>query len=440
MDLEENLITVRLLISILLLNAVSAYPSSLADISTLLNENRLDEGKEVCLSRISGKFLDKKQAFACVWIFLRSDDIGNADRILEQLKTHSTSDEYKLAIAYKYAVRKNFDEAERLLREIRAEKKGTPVANRAELLRAEVMEKKGGIETAAFIYKQLVNEIPNDPRLNWALGRWHLSRGETERAMEYMEKVAAHWPTHVASRFNLALILLAKGKEGAKSAGKYLSECYRLNKKDPEVLEQLGNVFELSDKPQEAIKYWQLALELNPKSATLRKKMDENYGAVIDRLIDQKKFREAQMKLEANPGGILSQSVYQLKYAIVLRNMGSFSRAVQKFEEVIKQNPDEVVAYRELGICYLNQQKWDVAKLNFAKAISLEPGNGMNYAWLAFVLEGKREWDGALEMWEKSLTLLKDPKEMERAEAKVKSLKRKLRKPKNAPKSEESED
>ncbi len=421
----------------ILFGALLVLPAIASEAVTLLQENRLLEGKELCLTQMNSKILDKKSAFACVWIFLRNDDAGNAERLLEQLKPYSNSDEYVLVSAYKYAVRKNYDEADRLLKEIRSEKRETDAATRAELLRAEVLEKKSGLDIAAFVYKQLVPEAPHDPRLNWALGRWHLSRGETERAMEYMEKVTQSWPTHQASRFNLALIHLAKGKDGIKSAAKYLSECYKINKKDPEVLEQLGNVFELAEKPQQAIKYWQMALELNPKSTTLKKKMDENWGTLLDTLIEQKKFNEALIKIEGSSNSLISQTKYQLRYAVVLRNLGSFSKAAQKFEAVLREMPDEALAVRELGVCYLNLKKWDLAKKSFARAISLEPNYGMNYAWLAFVLEGTREWNGALEMWEKALTLLKDPKEIEQAETKLTALKKRLKKKKKDESEEE---
>lgn len=417
----------KAILGTLIWGVIASVPAFALDIPKLLLENRLEEGKEACLPKVSSKFLDKKSAFACAWIFLRNEDPGNAERVFEQLKPYSTSDEYRMLVAYKYAVRKNFDESENLLKEIRSEKKGSGAGTRAELLRAEVVEKRGGIETAAFLYKQLQNEAPNDPRLNWALGRWHLSRGEMERAMEFMEKVTVAWPLHVASRFNLALIHMAKGKDGVKNAAKYLSECYQINRKDAEVLEQLGNVFEIAQKPQQAIKYWQLALELNPKSASLRKKVDENYGALIDHLIDEKKFNEALLKLNALSQTVRGQPEYELKNAIILKNLGRFQQAAHKFDAVIKQRPDEVLAIRELGICYLNLKRWDEAKKYFAKAISLEPGNGMNYAWLAFVLEGKHELSAAVEMWEKALSLLRDTKEIAKGEEKLKSLKARLK-------------
>lgn len=410
-------------------------------VRALLQENRLDEAVAVCRQFEVLTTNDSDTLFSCAWAYLRTDRVAAAEKILETTKGSSHLPEYQMLTAYNRAMRKQYDAADKMLEAVIKEHKGTKVEFMATTLRAEIKDIRGQLPSAAFIYTSVIREEPSNGRAHWALGRHYKNRGDVRLAIRHLEKTTRLWPKHVESRFELAMLYLEHGgADSLTDAGRWLADAYRLNKADPRVLEQLGMVFEKKGKILEAVRYWQKAVEIKNDLKVANEKLNQHFAQTIDALIEGKQWTEALAKVEGAGKAITEQPAYILKKAIIIRNLGQYQKATGEFLRYLKTNPNDSTAFRELGICFINLKQLDQAYQYFIKAVNQDPENGLNFAWLAFGLESKGEWEAARDSWKKAVDLLKDAHELEKATRKLASIEKKIVRKQKAKQKEREEE
>jgi tetratricopeptide (TPR) repeat protein len=401
----------------------------------LLEENRLDEALAVCRQFEVLSSYDKDNFTDCAWVYYRTGKIEAAEKLMDRLRANFSQPEFKLLAAYAHVARKEWEKARVALEALETETKGSGFGVRVTEVKAEFYEAKGSLDTAAFIYKDVVDKKPGSGVAHWGLGRYYLNRGDMNRAQVHLEKTAQTWPKHLASRYNLAV--LAISRENDRDAAKWLAECYRLNKADAGVLEQLGALYERKGMLGEAIKYWQKALAINPKSQVANEKLNRYVTKLIDKLIDAKQFKEALEQIETMAPAKKATGPILLRRGLVYRNLGKYDKAMADLLKYTNENPPDGLAFRELGICYVNLKLLDQAGANFLQATTVEPENGMNWAWLAFALEGKREYKKARDALRKAVERIREPEELTKAARKLASLEKKVGK--DSDKEEEKE-
>lgn len=419
--------------------ATNSY--GLNPVRAFLQENRLDEAVAVCRQFEVLSTNDADTLFACAWAYFRSDRAAAAEKILEKTKKSAHLPEYQMLAAYNRVVRKQYDQADKMLELLISEHKGTKIQVQATAIRAEIKELRDQLPSAAFIYTGVLREEPNNGRAHWALGRHYKNRGDIRLAIQHLEKTTKLWPKHVESRFELAMLYLEHGgADSLTDAGKWLTEAYRLNKADPRVLEQLGIVFERNGKIVEAVKYWQKAVEIKKDLKLSNEKLNEHFAQMVDELISNQRWTEALAKIDGAGKSITEQPKYILRRAIVMRNLGQYQKASLEFLRYMKTNANDATAFRELGICYVNLKQLDTAYNYFIKAVNQEPDNGLNYAWLAYGLESKGEWYAARDSWKKAVDLLREPHELQKATRKLSSIEKKLAKRQKEKQKQEQEE
>ncbi len=394
-------------------------------VRTLLNENRVEEAAAVCRQLESVSVNDVDNSFACAWAYLRTNRLDSGDKILARNKKNFTNPEYQLLFAFAQMKRKRYDDARKIIDIVQSEQKGTPMGLLAQEVSAELYEAKNQLAPAAFIYKQVVGDDPSRARAHWGLGRYYLGRGDTGRAKTHLETTSTLWPKHLGSRFNLAVMAIAQ--DNLNDAAKWLTECYKLDKADPGVLEQLGVLFEKKGMIPEAVKHWQKALEIKKDSALAKEKLAQYSKSNINDLVEDKKYDEALGEMQ-KMDKVEEDPKLLLKRALINKNLGQWEKAMADLQVYLNSNPHDAEAMRELGICNLNQKNFNQAEELFQKALVEEPNNGLNYAWIAYLLESKGKFPQALDTWKRAIQLLKDPAEMEKAQRKVASLEKRLNK------------
>ncbi len=394
----------------------------------LLLENQLDQALPYCRQFEVLSTLDNDNLLACAWVYFRTDRMESGDKILEKLKQNYSTPEYQMLVAFSKTKKKKFEEARQIFASLEKEHKGTPISLSAQELYAEAYEMQGELGTAAFHYKRIVGEDSKRARSHWGLARHYLSRGESGRASHHFEQTAKLWPRHIGSRFNLGVIALTANN--LPEAAIWLGECYKLDKADPGVLENLGLLFERKGMYSDAVKYWERALALKKDSSIAKEKLGALYSKLIDQAIEKREYHKALTYIEAHGSLILDQSRIRLQRGVIQRNLGQFEKASGELLAYLSLTPNDPQAMRELGICYLNMKLFSQAATYFAKAVTQDPEDGLNHAWLAFVLENKGELARARDEWKRATELLRDPEELAKAARKLANIEKKLQKDK----------
>lgn len=407
---------------------VLATAHAASPVRNLLQENRLDEALVLCRQFEVLSTNDNDNFLACAWVYFRTDRVDSAEKLMDKMKRSFSLPEYQLLLAEGKIKRKQFEEAKKILSSITGEYKGSSIGLTAQELSAEVYENLGQLDTAAFIYKQVVGDDSKRARAQWGLGRYYLARGDNRRAIEHLETTTRLWPKHMSSRFNLGVLYLSQ--DNLPDAAKWLGECYKLDRSDTGVIEHLGLLFEKKGMIAEAIKHWQKAIELKKNSPLAKEKLAKYFTVTIDNLIEQKKYGQALAQIETSGVPVTSQPKLMAKRGLIYRALGRYEKAAGDLKAYLNTEPNDPTAARELGICYVNLNLVDSAKVYFARATAAEPTNGFNHAWLAYVLETKGDLARARDEWQKAVELFRDPVEVEKATRRLAFIDKKLGKDK----------
>lgn len=390
----------------------------------LLLQNRLDEALPLCRQVEMLSSTDKEDFFSCAWVYLRTDRIDSGESILEKQRKFSNLPEHQILSAFAKMKRKNYLEAEKILNGARTSYKGTAIGLTAEETYGEVKEAQGDMGTAGFIYKQVASSDPGRGVSQWGLGRYYLSRGDMRLAIKHLENTTQIWPKHVGSRFNLTVIY--DNLDDVKTATKWALESYRLNKADPGVLEELGNLFEKRGQIKEAVKYWQKALDYDKNAKVSREKLAAHFGEVVNELMESKRYELVIQRLATAKFNVEEKPELLLKRGIAYRNLEKYDKGASDLKKYLQDRPKDPEAQRELGVCYLNLGLKEAALKLFERAVALEPENAFNHAWLGYMQEGKGDFKQAYASWQKAMELFRDPIELKRASRRIASLEKKL--------------
>lgn len=390
----------------------------------LLNENRLDEAGAICRQIEVLSTLDSDNFAACAWVFFRTDKDESAERFMDKLRKGAMGPEYRLLQAFAMIKKKNYDGAKSALQELLNENPSGPMKTAIQELNAELYEAMGQLDTAAFIYKQVASEDPSRARAHWSLARYYLSRTDIARATTHLELAAKYWPKHLGSRYNLAVLKIQEGV--LPEAAKWLGEAYKINRADPGVLEQLGLLFEKKGSLVEAVRYWQKAVALSKDTPIAKEKLAFYVVQSVDSLIESKQFDKALAQIESYGKNAGQDPKMLFRRGVVHRNLGNFDLAIRDLKEYRKAVPDDASALREMGMAYVNLKLTDQAAASFLRALELEPENGLNYAWMAFVLESTGKLAEAREAWKRAVQFLTEPDELERARRRLAAVEKRI--------------
>lgn len=408
------------------------FPASLAlaesaNLRQWVKENRLQEAATACRQLETAGSASGDAWFDCARTYFRTQRPSSAEALIAKLRQAGRDSEVKILDAYDKASKKRFADAKDILTGLVAQTRGTPLAVAVMEAQGELYEAQGQADTAAFIYRQLYGEDNGSGWANWGLGRYYLGRGDLARSKEYLERATRAWPRHLGARYNLAQVALQENN--LPEAAKWLTECYKIDRADVGVLEQMGVLFEKKGMMGDAVKYWTRAVERDKNAPIARAKLAEHATTAIDTLIEKGDYEAAAKKLEAvSTKMLLAEPKLLLKRGIVRRFLGEYDKASKDLLVYLKKSPDDALAHRELGVCYLNRGKLAPAQKNFARAIELAPAEGRNYAWYGFLMEAKGDLDNARSAWKRAVELTSDPEEVEKASRRLSAVEGKLKK------------
>lgn len=413
-----------------LLGACVAAGSASAEtpsLRSLVKENRLQEAATACRQMETTGSANGDAWFDCARVYFRTQRPGSAEALVLKLRGAGRESEAKLLDAYDKASKKKFSEAKEILTGLATTSRGTPLGAAVLEAQGELYEAQGQADTAAFIYRQLYGEDNGNGWANWGLGRYYLGKGDLAKSKDFLDRAARAWPRHLGTRYNLALVALQENN--LPEAAKWLAECYKIDRADVGVLEQMGVLFEKKGMIADAVKYWSRAVERDKNAPVARAKLAEHATSAIDALIEKGDYEAAAKKLEGVSNKmLLAEPRLLLKRGIVRRFLGQYDKASKDLVVYLKKSPDDALAHRELGVCYLNRGKLSPAQKSFARSIELAPTEGRGYAWYGFLMEAKGDLDNAQRAWKRAVELTTDGDELEKANRRLAAVEAKLKK------------
>ena len=256
----------------------------------------------------------------------------------------------------------------------------------------------GQREKAIDCYKKAVKIKPDDAISYYNIGSIYQIQNKHAQACDYFSK-AYQLDNKENYLISLALSELKAGL--IKDAAKHYKALALLHPEKDSFQYNLASCYETLRNYDQAINIMKQLLARNPKSITMAQKLATLY-------IEVRQFRQAK-ELYDNvilKGAVSSDVLYQ--YAILSTQLFDTSTAEKIFKKVIKMDPENASAHKDLGVIFLNQRLFDYAEEEFNTALQLAPEDFDIVFEYANYLYAISEYEKADEYYEKALSIQDD--------------------------------
>lgn len=256
----------------------------------------------------------------------------------------------------------------------------------------------GQREKALKSYKKAIKLNPEDAVSFYNIGSIYQIQNKHNQACDYFEKA---YQLDNQENYLISLALSELKSMQIEKAVKHYKALAILHPEKDSFQYNLASCYELLRDYESAISILKQLVARNPKSVTMAQKLANLY-------IEIRQFRMAKdlydsVILKASPS---EEVLYQ--YAILSVQLCDTSTAERIFKKVIKMNPENALAHKDLGVIYLNQRLFDYAEDEFRIAMELEPKNFDIIFEFANFLYSISKYDEADVYYEKSLELKDD--------------------------------
>ena len=223
----------------------------------------------------------------------------------------------------------------------------------------------GQRDKAISCYQKAVKIKPDDAISYYNIGSIYQIQNKHVQASDYFQK-AYNLDNKENYLVSLALSELKAGH--INNAVKHYKALALLHPEKDSFQYNLASCYELLKDYEQAIIIMKRLLSRNPKSITMAQKLANLYIEI--RQLRQAKDLYDSIILKGVP---TADILYQ--YAILSTQLYDTGTAEKIFKKVIKMEPDNAVAHKDLGVIYLNQRLFDYADDEFNTALKLAPDN-----------------------------------------------------------------
>lgn len=264
----------------------------------------------------------------------------------------------------------------------------------------------GDLPRAEALYRQVLQQDPNQPDALHYLGFLAHQVGRNDDALALMQRAARLSPRNPVYHSNLAEVYRAMGS--ADAAIQSYREALRLNPSDPGAHFNLANMLAGEGKLGDAIEHFRHALSLRPDYADAYNNLAHAYGMLG-------RYEEAisclQAVLKRDPGRADANN----NLGIALEEQGKSKLALEYFQAAVRLKPDYAEAYSNLGNAYRDLGDLDEAEKNYRRALALNPDLAEACNNLGGVLGGRGMIAEALEIYLRALEIKPDYLDANRA-------------------------
>jgi tetratricopeptide (TPR) repeat protein len=263
---------------------------------------------------------------------------------------------------------------------------------------AWTVERNAVWATELTLWTDTAAKAPSNPRALSSLGQAYLIRGETDRALEWLQAAIRANPDFYNAHGQLGLALMAKGDpEGALAA----FERGRVLAPDKARFTYLVGI------ASQALGRWEdarhayieaLRLNLNPEAAEAHM----NLGA-----IDQQAGRWDNALIEYQAAYRLNPNLPEVTYGMgqIFQHQGRLDDAAGAYRETIRNDSSHVNAHIALAGVYVAQEKKPEAVETFEAALHLAPDVPEGHFQVARLLEDIGRSTEALAHYRRFITL-----------------------------------
>ncbi len=318
-----------------------------------------------------------------------SRDLDRAVREYERAKALQPEvTEIRIALAKAYLMMNRMEPAKAELLEIESKDA------QGYFLLAESYRGLGQTDSAIWAYDQSLQQDSMYVNSMWRLAEGWQIKGDTEKVILYLKKIASLQTLSVRVHLQLAgQLFQATRYDEAISEYKRILQ---ISPKETEALLGLGQSYEVQGDLDSAIESYRSLLELQPDNQRLRDQLIALYYKA-DRVDEA--VKEAEKSSTFAPA---NQDV-QKRLAILYLVQGDLHRAESLLVEYVKENPEDAEAHFHLGKIALSNEDLSKAELEFQTAVLLEDTVPDGWINLAYVYLRQDSTEKAIQTYERGI-------------------------------------
>jgi len=187
-------------------------------------------------------------------------------------------------------------------------------------------------------------------------------------------------------------------QEFIKNVAESKKQNYKLIEMNPEYWNNKGDEELRNEKPQEALKCFDKAIELEPNEPIYW----NNKGFALDEL---KRYEEAiecyDRAIKLNP----NNPIYWNNKGYALKELKRYEEAIECYDRAIELNPNEPIYWNEKGIALDELKRYEEAIECYDRAIELNPNNPIYWNNKGYALSELKRYEEAIECYDKAIEL-----------------------------------
>lgn len=231
---------------------------------------------------------------------------------------------------------------------------------------SQALHRAGQLQEAKLAYQSLLKQNPNDTNVLHWLGVLYAEEGEVKTAIECLQKAYTLAPDDITIALHYANIL--KANLAHQKALEVLKRLQNQQPNFPAVYNNLGTLYFLQEKYEEAIVQFQQALNLQTNYIDAY----YNLGLAFNKL---KRHVEARQAYEAILALAKDHPAAKFQLGLLLMQEHLYEKAIELFKQILATYPYHVESQLNLATCYIKLGKLIEAKENYLKVIALNPND-----------------------------------------------------------------
>lgn len=257
----------------------------------------------------------------------------------------------------------------------------------------------GQLQEAEALYRQVVEQYPQQADVWFWLGLIASQLGKLEESVTYYQQVIQLQPGLAEAHSNLGTVLLDLGRRTDAIA--HQQHAISLLPNDANLYYNLAIALSQDGQLDAAIEHYQQAVRLNPGYANAH----HNLGAV---LFKQNRWEEAipcyQQAIALMPEHVNARN----SLGVALLRQGKLDAAKDQFATAIDLKPDYASAHDNLGTVLQRQGQLDAAIAHYRHAIALKPDCANAYSNLGAALKEQGKLAESIACYQEAIRLQPD--------------------------------